>query len=195
MSTPISRAALRGVLALTLSLAAGCAMGVGTDTDAEDPAARGADEATDPSEDVATTQEALTACYQVYHHGGNFYSQDYEILMGCNCGAGYVRSYNQVWNNGSGNCWAVGWASPDPHDCMVRVHIQDAAWFAYGDCNVQVEENLQCAHSKCTSGPALASGCDSCVSSICAVDPYCCNNYWDGYCVSEVSSVCHSSCP
>jgi len=195
MSYPIYRAALRGVLALTLSLAAGCAMGVNTDTDAEDPGERAADEATSPDEDVATTQEALTACYPVYHHGGNFYSQDYEILLGCACGSGYVRNFYQVWNNGNGGCWAVDWASPDPHDCMVRVHIADASWFAYGDCNVQVDEKVACAHGRCNAGAPLSNDCDSCVASICAVDPYCCNSYWDSICVSEVSSVCHSTCP
>jgi hypothetical protein len=199
MSYSIYRAALRGMLALTLSLAAGCAMGVDAGTDAEDPAAREPGEATDPQENVATAEEALTACYQVYHHGGNFTEQDYEILMGCGCGPGYVRSYHQVWNNGNGSCYAVNWASPDPSDCMVRVHIHDAAWFGYGDCNVQVEATPApapaCAHGRCSTGAALNSGCDSCVSSICAVDPYCCNTYWDSICVNEVSSVCHSSCP
>ncbi len=52
-----------------------------------------------------------------------------------------------------------------------------------------------CAHDKCTSGSALTSGCDSCVTSICAADSYCCTTSWDSICVGEVSSVCGLTCP
>jgi hypothetical protein len=51
-----------------------------------------------------------------------------------------------------------------------------------------------CAHGVCASGAALTSTCDGCVSSICAADPYCCNNFWDGICVGEVASICGGSC-
>jgi V8-like Glu-specific endopeptidase len=47
-----------------------------------------------------------------------------------------------------------------------------------------------CSHSLCTAGSALKDGCNSCVSTICAGDPYCCNNGWDSQCISEVSSMC-----
>lgn len=46
------------------------------------------------------------------------------------------------------------------------------------------------AHDSCETGVALDSECDDCVESICAVDPYCCNNYWDSICVGEVLTVC-----
>lgn len=52
-----------------------------------------------------------------------------------------------------------------------------------------------CAHDKCVSGGPLASGCDTCVTSICSVDSFCCNVSWDGICVNEVASVCHETCP
>jgi hypothetical protein len=52
-----------------------------------------------------------------------------------------------------------------------------------------------CAHSQCASGAKLTSGCTSCVSSICAVDSYCCASAWDSICINEVSSVCKLSCP
>jgi vibriolysin len=52
-----------------------------------------------------------------------------------------------------------------------------------------------CAHDKCTVGGALTSGCDPCVTSICAVDSFCCSTSWDSLCVGEVSSVCGLSCP
>jgi Zn-dependent metalloprotease len=60
------------------------------------------------------------------------------------------------------------------------------------------ESQGTCGHGICTTGGPLASGCDSgkaaCVASICAVDPFCCNNNWDVYCVGEVESVCGKNC-
>jgi len=47
-----------------------------------------------------------------------------------------------------------------------------------------------CAHSVCATGGSLTSGCNSCVTSICSVDPFCCNTSWDSICVGEVSSIC-----
>jgi hypothetical protein len=47
-----------------------------------------------------------------------------------------------------------------------------------------------CPHSPCRQGPPLWAGCFSEVASICAADPYCCNNWWDAICVSEVASSC-----
>jgi hypothetical protein len=55
--------------------------------------------------------------------------------------------------------------------------------------------SLTCSHPLCSTGAALVSGCNSCVTSICSVDSFCCVNFWDGACVNEVSSVCHLSCP
>jgi hypothetical protein len=198
MARLVYRSALCGALALACSFAFGCT--VDADTDAEDASETAADEGaareTEGGEDVAESQEAITACYQVHHHGGNAWEQDYEILMGCSCGPGYVRDFNNVWNNGAGSCNAVGWASPDPHDCRVRVHIHDSAFWAWGDCNVQVEQKLACPHNKCTTGAALAPECSPAVASICSVDPYCCTTAWDGLCVQEVRTVTNSlACP
>jgi hypothetical protein len=47
-----------------------------------------------------------------------------------------------------------------------------------------------CPHSPCRTGAPLTAGCFSEVGSICAADPYCCNNEWDAICVSEVPSGC-----
>lgn len=52
-----------------------------------------------------------------------------------------------------------------------------------------------CAHDKCTTGVALTSGCDSCVTAVCAADSFCCSSSWDSICVGEVTSVCGLSCP
>ncbi|WP_437512945.1 hypothetical protein [Sorangium sp. So ce1099] len=47
-----------------------------------------------------------------------------------------------------------------------------------------------CGHSICETGAAVRSTCDSCVTSICAVDPFCCTNAWDSVCVNEVATIC-----
>src|SRR5262249_44457512 len=39
-----------------------------------------------------------------------------------------------------------------------------------------VSTGLSCGHDKCTTGGALVSGCDSCLSQICAVGSSCCGN-------------------
>lgn len=39
-----------------------------------------------------------------------------------------------------------------------------------------------CGHSQCSVGAALVSGCDTCVTSICAVDPTCCAPSFGGAC-------------
>jgi hypothetical protein len=51
-----------------------------------------------------------------------------------------------------------------------------------------------CSHSKCFTGQALVTGCDSCVDSIIAGDPYCRATYWDSICVGEVTSICQIGC-
>jgi hypothetical protein len=58
----------------------------------------------------------------------------------------------------------------------------------------QCQGTVTCAHDDCTTGGALANGCNACVSSICAVDPYCCTTGWDSICVGEVGSVCGQTC-
>jgi hypothetical protein len=60
------------------------------------------------------------------------------------------------------------------------------------------EANGTCAHSLCSSGPALVNSCDGtkadCVSAVCAADPFCCATSWDGLCVQEVETVCGNNC-
>ncbi len=49
-----------------------------------------------------------------------------------------------------------------------------------------------CAQDKCQRGAPLDPACNQCVARICAVDPYCCTTAFDGFCVSEVRTVCAS---
>lgn len=59
------------------------------------------------------------------------------------------------------------------------------------DCSVQ-----SCGHSTCVTGFNLFAGCDTCVATICAIDPYCCNTEWDGICVDRVRGDCGlATCP
>jgi hypothetical protein len=51
-----------------------------------------------------------------------------------------------------------------------------------------------CAHAICSTGSKLQSTCNSCATSICNRDPYCCSVDWDAVCVSEVQSICNQTC-
>ncbi|KAJ3081488.1 hypothetical protein HDU99_005573, partial [Rhizoclosmatium hyalinum] len=51
-----------------------------------------------------------------------------------------------------------------------------------------------CTHSKCVTGVALKSACDTCVAKIVAADSYCGSTSWDSTCVGEVKSVCGITC-
>lgn len=53
----------------------------------------------------------------------------------------------------------------------------------------------QACHATCSTGTPLAAGCNACGFEICAVDSFCCTQAWDSICVSEVTSVCHQTCP
>jgi hypothetical protein len=51
-----------------------------------------------------------------------------------------------------------------------------------------------CSHDACAVGAKLVTGCDPCVSQICAKDSYCCKTKWDQQCVNEIGSICQESC-
>jgi hypothetical protein len=50
------------------------------------------------------------------------------------------------------------------------------------------------SHGMCQQGGKLNPNMDTCVAAVCQVDPFCCNNWWDQYCVAETTSVCGRSC-
>jgi hypothetical protein len=58
------------------------------------------------------------------------------------------------------------------------------------DCNGSTDDGCGCPHDLCTTGAAMVSGCDPCVTQVCAADDFCCNNSWDGICVDEVAEIC-----
>ena len=51
-----------------------------------------------------------------------------------------------------------------------------------------------CSHEVCETGGPLEQGCDACVDQVCAADPYCCEQGWDGICVGEADSICGAGC-
>jgi hypothetical protein len=59
----------------------------------------------------------------------------------------------------------------------------------------KVYGNSLCSHEICSTGGALVSGCQQCVTQICAADSFCCSTSWDSICVGEVASICSISCP
>lgn len=70
-----------------------------------------------------------------------------------------------------------------------------------GTCGIEngqvacIGTDLSCGHEVCDQGTPLESSCGTCVTNICAQDPYCCNTQWDSICVGEVGSVCNEACP
>jgi hypothetical protein len=49
-----------------------------------------------------------------------------------------------------------------------------------------------CSHDACEYGDALTDGCNSCVTSVCAQDDFCCTDKWDTFCqdIAAGISVC-----
>jgi hypothetical protein len=107
--------------------------------------------------------------------------------------SGYVagKSYAPNWNLGCGTEAGKPALNTDHRPVGVRLRVMDE-----GD----VGGPGSCAHPICTQGSSLANGCDapvnppSCVSTICASDPFCCGNSWDSACVNEVASLCGKMC-
>ena len=104
-------------------------------------------------------------------------------------------------------CTEGGPLAPDCGTCAAAVCAVDdycctTAWDA--TCVGEVADN--CAggcdggggggncHDQCTTGEAMDSSCNACVSSICNNDPFCCQTSWDQTCVDEVADFCDGEC-
>jgi hypothetical protein len=61
------------------------------------------------------------------------------------------------------------------------------------DCGT-CDKDKKCSHDECVTGDPLGTNCSKCTEDVCAVDPYCCNVFWDGICVSEVDQYCKKGC-
>jgi hypothetical protein len=74
--------------------------------------------------------------------------------------------------------------------CCTDNWTQACVDLAETECNTQCD----CAHSICVEGMMLAATCNPCAKAVCAADPYCCMNGWDGACVGEVEKICGINC-
>lgn len=63
------------------------------------------------------------------------------------------------------------------------------------ECAAGSSTVMKCTHDLCTAGAALVSGCDDCVTKVCAVRPACCSTTWDASCVTEAYNQCLNSPP
>ena len=59
-----------------------------------------------------------------------------------------------------------------------------------GECRPDCLCPRPCAHGVCQTGGPLDRFCDPCVTTVCAVDPFCCEVSWDGLCVYEADLLC-----
>jgi hypothetical protein len=75
------------------------------------------------------------------------------------------------------------------HQAMTGIYDANGGRFNCGTAG-----RFACGHDLCLAGTKATSGCDSCATSICQADPFCCNNQWDAQCVQEVNSICGRSC-
>jgi hypothetical protein len=96
------------------------------------------------------------------------------------CGNGAIESGEQCdsGNLGGATCQTFGF---------------DSGTLSCSACSYDTSScvNLPtCAHNKCTQGGPLTSGCESCVTTVCSIDSYCCSTAWDTTCVYEVDDYC-----
>jgi hypothetical protein len=53
---------------------------------------------------------------------------------------------------------------------------------------------LSCGHDECVAGQPLKGDCSPCTEAVCKVDPHCCCEEWDSFCVSEALKLCTNPC-
>ncbi|HEU4728950.1 MAG TPA: hypothetical protein VFT22_13695 [Kofleriaceae bacterium] len=117
--------------------------------------------------------------------------QESESLCGKNC-EGCAHDFCNVGDPLASNCdaCATSVCAADPFCCTTAWDsrcVQEAASGCGLACAV-------CSHSLCSQGTPLETGCDPCVTAICAADPYCCNNTWDERCVDATQTTCGLTC-
>jgi hypothetical protein len=58
-----------------------------------------------------------------------------------------------------------------------------------GGATCQADCTCPC-HSECIAGTALSSTCSSCAATVCRFDPFCCQVFWDRFCIDEAEHDC-----
>lgn len=108
-----------------------------------------------------------------------------EYLDDEDVGANRLLNHPFVWK-----ALAVGPDAGGGHNPFVKgVVVDELIRLAVGSTS-----GGTCAHDACSTGAALESGCDTCVTSVCAADAFCCANEWDASCVERAAGTCGLSC-
>jgi len=85
----------------------------------------------------------------------------------------------------------------DPYCCSTAwdaTCVGEVASICGQSCTAPPPGPSTCTHPVCATGAPLVSGCATCATQICGVDPYCCTTAWDATCVGEVASICQETC-
>jgi hypothetical protein len=77
-------------------------------------------------------------------------------------------------------------------DTVDELFNDTEGWFI-DDVRVIVTAD-ECAHDVCEAGGPLEPGCSVCASTVCGVDPFCCEVFWDRICVQEAEELCGDTC-
>ena len=112
------------------------------------------------------------------------------------------RAGIQIGNGGSGGGrWGVSegrgaWEElsacgrADRLNNEIVIYGLEPSVFYVDDVRLTYDAGCECSHTEHSTGELLSAGCNSCVASICALDPYCCSTQWDALCVSHTLASC-----
>ena len=122
---------------------------------------------------------------------------------GLYCVAGFCRTspFAGGGNGNGGNGARADLATADDNGDLASSAPADMSYSSSHDLSHPASTDMasggggSCAHSLCVTGAMLTSGCDPCVTQICAQDNYCCVTKWSSQCVTEVTSICGRTCP
>ena len=113
--------------------------------------------------------------------------------------AGVTASFNPTSTSAGGSSTLTLTASATAASATASVTVSGQSSTKTHTASVSLTVNGSgggggnCSHDLCTTGGALSSGCDTCVTQICGQDSYCCTTAWDSICVGEVQSICGQS--
>ncbi len=134
----------------------------------------------------------FTPCSQHADCCGNFCEPQFGL---CWSGGGFDGG---GLDGGSGNavqCGALGMACTSGDDCCSATCVDGACVPNPNGGQVACGAITDlCRNSATGTDPASPRTCDPCVEAICAGDPWCCQNDWDGVCVQAAAQAC-GRCP
>jgi hypothetical protein len=138
---------------------------------------------------------ALAGCFHPTIEDGGFACDPTQVPScpeGLFCVDGRCHVSPTISGNGGGGGGGGGGGSTGGSGDMSSGGASDLGQHPPADL---ASSSGSCAHDICTTGAKLTSGCDPCVTTICAQDSYCCTTKWSSQCVQEVASICNRTCP